>query len=113
MLEGKSVYPCLINSDGKVISFPPITNSELTRMSFESTQMMVEATSSTSQDSCRKALDQLLLELLTLGVTETPGALNVHRVRVTDMQGNLRAVYPSRADLKYDEELNIKIVREN
>lgn len=112
MLEGKPQYPCLLDAQGQVISFPPITNSDITRMSFESTSMLIEATSSTSQDACKKALDQILFEVLSLGVTENEGSLTVHRVRVTDSQGNLRAVYPSRTDLKFDDTQSVKIIRE-
>lgn len=32
LLKGKSRYPCLYDDDGTVISFPPITNSEITRV---------------------------------------------------------------------------------
>ena len=32
LLKGKQRYPCLIDSSNKVISFPPITNSELTKV---------------------------------------------------------------------------------
>lgn len=112
MLEGKAAYPCLLDSDGKVLSFPPITNSDITKMSAVSTSMLVEATSSTSQDACKTALEQLLLETVALGVTEQPGCLSIHQVRITDQQGNLRAVYPSRADLKFDDSLKIRIIRE-
>lgn len=33
LLEGKEKYPCLMNSLKEVISFPPITNSEITKVS--------------------------------------------------------------------------------
>ncbi|MEQ2169992.1 hypothetical protein GOODEAATRI_030638 [Goodea atripinnis] len=32
LLEGKSLYPCLVDAEGDVISFPPITNSEKTKV---------------------------------------------------------------------------------
>jgi phenylalanyl-tRNA synthetase beta chain, putative (fragment) len=32
LLKGKQKYPCLVDSSNKVISFPPITNSELTKV---------------------------------------------------------------------------------
>ena len=34
LLKGKSRYSCLIDSEGNIISFPPITNSHNTRVSF-------------------------------------------------------------------------------
>lgn len=111
LLEGKPLYPCILNA-ATVISFPPITNSDVTKMSTESTEMLVEATSSTSQDACRRAIEQLLVEVLSLGLTDTPNTLTVHRVRITDQQGNLRAVFPSRTDLKYEQGQGIKVIRE-
>lgn len=32
LLEGQKIYPCLLNSNKEVISFPPITNSEITKV---------------------------------------------------------------------------------
>lgn len=32
LLDGKESYPCLVDADGDVISFPPITNSEKTKV---------------------------------------------------------------------------------
>lgn len=32
LLDGKEQYPCLLDADGDVISFPPVTNSEKTKV---------------------------------------------------------------------------------
>lgn len=32
LLDGKDHYPCLVDADGHVISFPPITNSDRTKV---------------------------------------------------------------------------------
>ena len=32
LLDGKELYPCLVDADGHVISFPPITNSDKTKV---------------------------------------------------------------------------------
>ena len=32
LLQGKEMYPCLVDAEGHVISFPPITNSEKTKV---------------------------------------------------------------------------------
>ena len=32
LLDGKELYPCLVDAEGHVISFPPITNSEKTKV---------------------------------------------------------------------------------
>lgn len=53
LLEGKSEFPCLMDSAKQVISLPPITNSDLTKMSKDTTDMLVEVTSTISQQVCR------------------------------------------------------------
>lgn len=53
LLEGKPVYPCLLDHSQQVISFPPITNSDVTKMSPSTTTMFVEVTSATSYTVCR------------------------------------------------------------
>lgn len=32
LIEGKPEFPCLLNSKGEVICFPPITNSEISKV---------------------------------------------------------------------------------
>jgi len=32
LLKGKDLYPCLVDSSGVVISFPPITNSDVSKV---------------------------------------------------------------------------------
>ena len=38
--------------------------------------------------------------------------LNVQQIKITDIDGNLRTVYPSKTDLQFDESSNISIERE-
>lgn len=38
--------------------------------------------------------------------------LNVQQIKITDLDGNLRTVYPSKTDLHFDESSNISIDRE-
>ncbi|KAJ8315879.1 hypothetical protein KUTeg_006570 [Tegillarca granosa] len=136
LLQGKELYPCLVDGDGDVISFPPITNSDKTKISNETTDILIEVTSSTNLDVCKKALDELLQGMLRLGVgatdetvTDYPevGAseppsdsitdpslvkqkkLLVEQVKVTDLDGNMRVIYPARPDLNCDD---IKIIRD-
>lgn len=33
LIEGKPFYPCLLNEKDEVISFPPITNADITKVS--------------------------------------------------------------------------------
>lgn len=87
--------------------------------------MLVEVTSATTQTVCRKVLDTLLYELLLLGIgrqvdeAAPPAiqlkkqfyALNVQQVKIVDVEGNMKAVYPSRNDLIYEDQ-SINVQRE-
>ncbi|XP_053617390.1 leucine-rich repeat-containing protein 47-like [Plodia interpunctella] len=116
LLEGKPKYPCLQDASGKVISFPPITNSEDTKMSHESKRMLVEVTSQTSIGACKTAMNKFLQETLLLGLGDTDPdqgyhSLTVQQVQVVDPEGNLKSVYPSRTDCVYENSSNIKVYR--
>ncbi|XP_011632700.1 leucine-rich repeat-containing protein 47-like [Pogonomyrmex barbatus] len=120
LLEGKSLFPCLVDQSQQVISFPPITNSDITKMSPSTQAMLVEVTSATSFTVCRNVLDEFLKELIVSGVTDstelkdTDDKLNnliVQQIRVVDTQGNLKIIYPSRSDLNFNEKL-IGVLRE-
>ncbi|KAH9502851.1 Leucine-rich repeat-containing protein 47 [Bulinus truncatus] len=128
LLKGKSLYPCLRDSDGEIISFPPITNSEKTKVSKDTTDILIEVTSSTSLDICKKVMEELLKETMLTGVgtpveegsskkdqdsgegvaepeidtsrLRLPQKLVVEQVKIIDAQGNLRVIFPSRVDLQ-------------
>lgn len=86
--------------------------------------MFVEVTSSTSMADCRAAIEDFLVEMLLAGFgTATASAaidaagdaaavekarnfeqeLIVQQVKSTDVEGNLRAVFPGKTDLLLDE----------
>ncbi|KAK3084742.1 hypothetical protein FSP39_018200 [Pinctada imbricata] len=132
LLRDKTQYPCLMDKEGVVISFPPITNSDVTKMSPTTTDLLVEVTSSTSLDICKKVMDELLIRMMEMDLgavhskskdssdeeeetseaaamaTRTQKKLVVEQVKVTDMEGNLRVIYPSRTDLVTSD---IKVIR--
>ncbi|XP_022120022.2 leucine-rich repeat-containing protein 47-like [Pieris rapae] len=114
LLEGKPKYPCLEDSQGRVISFPPITNSDDTKMSHESKSMLVEVTSHSSLGACKTVMDKLLQECLMLGIGDEENSpyhtLTVQQVKVVDLEGNLKSVYPSRTDCVFDE-ASVKVFR--
>lgn len=119
LIEGKPLFPCLLDSSQEVISFPPITNSDITKMSTATKNMLVEVTGTTSQQICRQVMDQFLKELVTLGLGCTPESndseefhkLIVEQVKVVDTEGNMKQVYPCRTDLNFEDN-NIAINRE-
>ncbi|XP_071448041.1 leucine-rich repeat-containing protein 47-like [Hetaerina americana] len=110
LLEGKSVFPCLFDSQRRVISFPPITNSDITKLSLSTTNIFVEVTSAASMGACIAAMEALLEETLLLGIGDVASGddvpqghtLTVEQVKIVNSEGQLKSVFPSRADLNYD-----------
>ncbi|XP_012631232.1 leucine-rich repeat-containing protein 47 [Microcebus murinus] len=132
LLDGKENFPCLVDADGDVISFPPITNSEKTKIKKTTSDLFLEVTSATSLQICKDVMDALILKMAEMnkftlenkeegalsdteadavsgqpsGPRTNPAAgkdgqslLVVEQVRVVDLEGGLRVVYPSKADL--------------
>lgn len=44
--------------------------------------------------------------------TTVLNALNVQQIKITDLDGNLKTVYPNKTDLHFDETSNISVDRE-
>ncbi|KAM9687001.1 leucine-rich repeat-containing protein 47 isoform 3-T3 [Trichechus inunguis] len=63
LLDGKDNYPCLVDADGDVISFPPITNSDKTKIKKTTTDLFLEVTSATSLQMCKDIMDALILKM--------------------------------------------------
>ncbi|XP_032087954.1 leucine-rich repeat-containing protein 47 [Thamnophis elegans] len=121
LLDGKENYPCLVDAEGAVISFPPITNSEKTKLGKTTTDLLLEVTSASSLQLCKDVMDTLVMKMAEMnrltaankdgeagsdheiprpeGSVPTP-PLVLEQVRVVDAEGNLRVVYPSKADLQ-------------
>ncbi|XP_036113351.1 leucine-rich repeat-containing protein 47 [Molossus molossus] len=63
LLDGKEQYPCLLDADGDVISFPPVTNSEKTKIKKTTSALFLEVTSATSLQICKDVMDALVLKM--------------------------------------------------
>lgn len=66
IVEGFSAYPIITEGDGRVISFPPIINSELTRVSTETRNLFIDITS-TSMKAAEDVLAVLMSALSDQG----------------------------------------------
>nr|XP_006642132.1 PREDICTED: leucine-rich repeat-containing protein 47 [Lepisosteus oculatus] len=139
LLDGKENYPCVVDADDHVISFPPITNSDKTKMRKSTRELFVEVTSSTSLQICKDIMDSLIVKMAELNkftfdhreeatsdgedgparreeAVEPPGdetaspELIVQQVRIADTDGNLKVVYPSKTDLNVDVR-NLTVIR--
>lgn len=126
ILQGKALYPCLVDAEGQVISFPPITNSEITKIKKTTKELFLEVTSASSLQTCKDIMDALIVKMAELnkftaehqeeagsdGEGEGPqepaasreisSELIVQQVRTVDHDGNLKVVYPSKTDLSKD-----------
>ncbi|XP_067826538.1 leucine-rich repeat-containing protein 47 [Heptranchias perlo] len=137
LLNGKENFPCLVDAEDHVISFPPITNSDKTKIRKATSQLFLEVTSSTSLQVCKEVMDSLIVRMAELNkftfenqeqesvsdeeteVTSDKTAelepvidriliktanpeLIVKQVRVVDVEGSLKVVYPAKTDLNVD-----------
>lgn len=76
--------------------------------------------------SCRIAIEELLKEMLLAGLEKSKdeygdvlgsgnvprNQLTVQQIKITDLDGNLKSVYPSKTDLDFDETASIFVERE-
>ncbi|XP_068589087.1 leucine-rich repeat-containing protein 47 [Cebidichthys violaceus] len=126
LLKGKAMYPCLVDAEGHVISFPPITNSEKTKIKKTTKELFLEVTSAASLQTCKDVMDALIVKMAelnkftaehreeagsdgevdgppdTAASSEPSSELIVQQVRTVDQDGNLKVVYPSKTDLCND-----------
>ncbi|CAH1982480.1 unnamed protein product [Acanthoscelides obtectus] len=107
LIEGKVQYPCLLNGNNEVISFPPLTNSDISKIDVNTTKIFVEVTSSISQHACKKVLDTLLREMVVILDKD----LDIQQVRTEDQNGQTKVVYPSKTDLNFEKGVHIKVHR--
>ncbi|KAM9785668.1 leucine-rich repeat-containing protein 47 [Neosynchiropus ocellatus] len=123
LLQGKPFYPCLVDAEGDVISFPPITNSEKTKIRKTTKEIFLEVTSATSLQTCKDVMDSLIEKMAELNkftaehreeegsdaeggapqdgtsASQTSSELIIQQVRTVDQDGNLKVAYPSKTDL--------------
>ncbi|XP_061129096.1 leucine-rich repeat-containing protein 47 [Syngnathus typhle] len=125
LLQGKALYPCIVDAEGHLISFPPITNSEKTKIQKTTKELFLEVTSANSLQTCKEVMDTLIAKMAELNKftvehqeevgsdeedapsgqqtsTDACSDLTIQQVRTVDQDGNLKVVYPSKTDLSGD-----------
>ncbi|MEZ0346427.1 MAG: phenylalanine--tRNA ligase subunit beta [Infirmifilum sp.] len=68
LLEGLGEYPLIVDSENKVVSFPPITNSEDFRLTEETTEVLIDVTS-TEPEAGRRIITLMAAAAATRGGT--------------------------------------------
>ncbi|CAF3925674.1 unnamed protein product [Rotaria sordida] len=108
LLQDQHDFPCLSDQDRYVISLPPLTNAERTKLSPSSESILIEITSSHSMDICRRVMDCLLREMIENELGKKSNESNIRQIlklqqtRVVDDKGQLKITYPSRTDLHWE-----------
>lgn len=113
LVQDAETLACLKTKDGEVISLPPVTNSELSKISSECMDILIEVTSPRDLNICKTVMDELMKKMYEAGmysVSDSPEVLRPEgkkelvlvQVRVTDEDENMKVVYPSKTDLSLD-----------
>jgi phenylalanyl-tRNA synthetase beta chain len=96
VLEGKSVYPMIVDRDGEVLSFPPIINGVMTAITEETRDIFVDCTGTD--------LNAVIttVNILTTALAERGGRIstvNIHRdekvIRAPDLKPSEMTLDPS------------------
>nr|XP_033484550.1 leucine-rich repeat-containing protein 47-like [Epinephelus lanceolatus] len=66
LLQGKTMYPCLVDAEGHVIAFAPITNSKKTKIKKTTKELFLEVTSAASLQTCKDVMDALIVKMAEL-----------------------------------------------
>lgn len=114
MLKDLKEYPFVIDSQDRVISFPPIINSEISKVSVDTTDMLIEITSTNDKKLIREIMDKFIKEVSMLRITDNTscgldneieedvieGVLKVEQVSFIPAKGP-KFDYPSDSDLNF------------
>lgn len=107
LLKGKNEFAFLEAVDTKVcLSLPPLTNSEATKLSTNSKEMLIEITSHFNAAICNQVMLEMIKKLHQMN-----GKLELQQVRITFSDGTLKTLYPSKVDLKELESEEVQVIR--
>lgn len=67
--DRKEKFAYVSDNLGNVVSLPPLTNSESTKMSTSTKNIFIEITSSQSIEACKKVMEELFTEMLNAGIS--------------------------------------------
>ncbi|RDD41031.1 Leucine-rich repeat-containing protein 47 [Trichoplax sp. H2] len=115
LVKESKILACLIDCKSNVISLPPLVNSEKTKISPASKEILLEVTSSKSLAACKKVMNTLIENIAELVINSDkvlesePKSILLEQVRVGNQEGSLKVVYPSRTDLtNFRKEISIQ-----
>lgn len=116
LLENQEKFAFLENENGtQVLSLPPMTNSETTKLSLNTKRILVEVTSEATAAICKEVMSQLLQKTLNLNICGTNDddlkLLSLEQVKIVDKDGGVKTLYPSKVDLIELESEKVTIER--
>ncbi|PFX25017.1 Leucine-rich repeat-containing protein 47 [Stylophora pistillata] len=122
LIEGAESYAVLRDSSKAVVSLPPVTNCDKSKITAKKINVLVEVTSPVSLETCKTVMDSVIMMMLEVGLfseanslvddeeyatSSTNQELVIEQVRVFGNDGQLRVVYPSRVDLQLE---SVKVI---
>lgn len=111
LLEDKNDFAFLETDSHVCLSLPPLTNSENTKMSANTTQLLIEVTSHHNAAICNKVMKELISKLNEISHAMGNNTLELQQVRIVGNDGILKTLYPSKIDLKELESDMLQIIR--
>ncbi|CAI5439868.1 unnamed protein product [Caenorhabditis angaria] len=93
IVRDEPILACHVDAQGLVISLPPITNSDSTKLTTDTTRVWVEVTSKISLEACKKTMDELVLQSRLIFPE-----LSLDQIRVQESD-TLVSIYPDKHDL--------------
>lgn len=110
LLDDQENFAFLETETGTTLSLPPLTNSDVTKLSVNTKKILVEITSSASAAICSQVMTALLRKALELTDGESK-TLELEQVRIVNTDGNLKTIFPSKVDLQELENDTTQIIR--
>ncbi|KAF2352560.1 B3/B4 tRNA-binding domain [Trinorchestia longiramus] len=96
LVEGWTNFPCILDACSTVLSVPPLTNGDASKISTASRDVLLEVTSDKGLHACKQTMQELLQAIIEVN----PDAdITVQQVRVLGDDGGLRCVFPASDDL--------------
>lgn len=99
---------------GTTLSLPPLTNSDFTKLSTKTMRILVEVTSSANSAICQQVMTSLLSKALEMNLSpsnDDQKTLQLEQVRIVNIDGELKTIFPSKIDLQELENETTLVVR--
>uniref|UniRef100_A0A2K6WJ33 B3_4 domain-containing protein n=1 Tax=Onchocerca volvulus TaxID=6282 RepID=A0A2K6WJ33_ONCVO len=97
LIQKLPLYPCLMDANGLIISIPPVTNCEETKLDIDTKDILVEVTSTVTEGTCLSIMDKFIEEIVMQGCLTN---LTIEQIKIRQHNGELLVAYPSKNDLQ-------------